>query len=204
MNNTQKRLFIDMDGTLAEFRTVDTLEQLYERGYFVNLKPQPGVLGAVKNILKEHSEIEVYILSSVLTDSKYALEEKNDWLDWYLPEIDRQHRIFPPCGSDKKDFIDGGVSEKDFLLDDYTVNLHAWEPPAHGIKLLNGINHTKGTWHGDMVRHDQGAKELAEDLLRRMYSVDSPAEKLTQENQMHQGKELRENGKAVRHSRRPR
>lgn len=170
----KKRLFVDMDGTLAEFKTVDTLEQLYERGYFAKLKPQQGVLGAVKHIVKEHPEIEVYILSSVLTDSQYALEEKNAWLDWYLPEINRQHRIFPPCGKDKKDFIDGGVSERDFLLDDYTVNLHAWEPPAHGIKLLNGINHTRGTWQGDMVRFDQSVGELAEELLRRMNSGESP------------------------------
>lgn len=29
----KKRLFVDMDGTLAVFRNVDTLETLYEKGY---------------------------------------------------------------------------------------------------------------------------------------------------------------------------
>lgn len=35
----KQRLFVDMDGTLAEFKPVDTLEVLYEKDYFLNLKP---------------------------------------------------------------------------------------------------------------------------------------------------------------------
>ena len=38
------RLFVDMDGTLAEFRSVDTLETLYEKGYFAELRPQETVV----------------------------------------------------------------------------------------------------------------------------------------------------------------
>lgn len=135
-----------MDGTLAEFKQVDTLEKLYEKGYFEKLQPQLAVVEAVRIIIRECSEIEVHILSAVLSDSEYALREKNAWLDKYLPEIDASHRLFLPCGADKKEAISGGVTSDDFLLDDYTLNLNAWEPPARGIKLLNGINHTNGTW----------------------------------------------------------
>ena len=35
----QDRLFIDMDGTIAEFKPCKTMEKLYERGYFLNLAP---------------------------------------------------------------------------------------------------------------------------------------------------------------------
>ena len=81
----RQRLFVDMDGTLAEFKTVDTLETLYEKDYFINLKPNENVLGAIKQLIADN-DIDVYILSAYLTDSRYALEEKNAWLDKYLPE----------------------------------------------------------------------------------------------------------------------
>lgn len=173
----KKRLFVDMDGTLAEFRQIDTLEQLYEKGYFENLQPQMEVVNAVKTIIRECPDIEVNILSAVLSDSPYALPEKNNWLDRYLPEIDAAHRLFPPCGSDKKEVIKGGITPDDFLLDDYTLNLNAWEPPARGIKLLNGINHTRGTWQNAMVEGKQRSDSLAEDIVNIIHQSERTKEK---------------------------
>lgn len=161
----KQRLFVDMDGTLAVFQRVDRLEALYEYGYFANLPPIENVIQAVKLIIKNHPEIDVHILSAYLTDSPYALIEKQQWLDQYLPEIDAAHRIFTPCGQDKKEFIPGGIRGSDFLLDDYTHNLCLWQPPARGIKLLNGINHTNGTWMYDCIRYDKSPAELAENIV---------------------------------------
>lgn len=159
------RLLVDMDGTLAKFQVVDTLETLYEEGYYLNLEPMEHVVEAVREIKNNHPEIEVYIMSAVLSDSKFALAEKNQWLDKYLPEIDMEHRLFPPCGKNKLDYVPDGARETDFLLDDYTHNLTLWEPPAKGIKLLNGINHTHETWTGNCLRHDQPPQELAEKIV---------------------------------------
>ena len=146
MNKEHKtRLFVDMDGTLAEFRIVDTLETLYEEGYFFNLKPHENVVEAVNQIVTENDDIEVFTLSAYLSDSDYAIGEKNVWIDRYLPGIDKTHRIFVPCGTDKAGAID--LREDDFLLDDYTLNLNAWEPPARGIKLVNAINDTHKSWY---------------------------------------------------------
>lgn len=164
----KQRLFVDMDGTLAVFKQVDELETLYEKGYFLNLAPQRNVLAAVRELAVNHPEIEVNILSAYLTDSPYALQEKNEWLDKFLPEIDRDHRVFVPCGTDKKEGIRGGVRGNDFLLDDYTKNLNEWQPPARGIKLLNGINHSRGTWPFDRIRHDRDALSLATGILSIM------------------------------------
>ncbi|MBR2044719.1 MAG: hypothetical protein IJ958_01125 [Agathobacter sp.] len=160
------KLLVDMDGTLNEFRKIDTLETLYEKGYFFGLEPNWNVINAIKKVVAEESEkIEVYILSSVLSDSKYALQEKNAWLDKYLPEIPAERRIFPPCGEDKKKYVPGGVSEKDFLLDDYTNVLRMWNPPGKGIKLMNGINGTKGTWQGDKLSINKSAEELKNNIM---------------------------------------
>lgn len=74
----KQRLFVDIDGTLAVFKPVDTLETLYEKGYFLNLAPHENVVAAVKEIVTNHPEIEVNILSAYLTDSQYALQEKTN------------------------------------------------------------------------------------------------------------------------------
>ena len=164
----KQRLFVDMDGTLAVFKPVDELETLYEQGYFLNLEPHENVVEAVGAIIANHPEVEVNILSAVLMDSEYALAEKNAWLDKYLPELDAAHRVFVPCGSDKKEGIPGGIRPDDFLLDDYTKNLNDWEPPARGIKLLNAINHTRGSWAHDRIRYDRAPTDLAEGIVSVM------------------------------------
>ena len=156
----RQRLFVDMDGTLAEFKTVDTLETLYEKDYFINLKPNENVLGAIKQLIADN-DIDVYILSAYLTDSRYALEEKNAWLDKYLPELPQEKRLFVPCGTDKSVAVPGLIRPDDYLLDDYTKNLSEWEPPARGIKLINGINHTNGTWQGDKTQFTHAPEELS-------------------------------------------
>lgn len=158
------RLYVDMDGTLAVFNKVDELETLFEKGYFENLTPNEGVVKAVKLIIQNCPDVEVNVLSSYLTDSEYALAEKNNWLDRYLPEIDREHRIFVPCGDDKKAYVENH-NQDCFLLDDYTKNLMQWEPPGRGIKLLNGINHTKGTWKKACVTHDDPPSIIASKIM---------------------------------------
>ena len=161
-------MYVDMDGTLAEFKKVDTLEKLYEKGYFLNLEPHMNVVDAIRSIVTDHSEIEVYILSAVLSDSPYAVTEKNAWLNQYLPEIDISHRLYPHCGTDKKEFLErefGSIGNKDFLLDDYSANLHSWEPPAKGIKLMNGINGNHGTWNKEKVSIECEAADMTECIL---------------------------------------
>lgn len=176
VDKIKHRLFVDMDGTLSEFKAVDTLEKLYEENYFLKLLPQQNVVDAVRDIVLHKPEIEVYILSAVLSDSKYALAEKNAWLDIYLPEIDNEHRIYLPCGQDKSEHINnnyGGISQSDFLLDDYSKNLHSWEPPARGIKLMNGINGKNGSWQNERISIEKSAMELSECILNIMSGLGS-------------------------------
>lgn len=156
---TVERIFIDMDGTLAEFHPVDTMETLYEKGYFAKLPPHENVVNGIKTFMRENPDAEVFILSSVLTDSPYAQEEKNAWLDRYLPEIGMENRIFASCGSAKNEFVPGGVRENDVLLDDYSKNLHEWTGKA--LKLMNGINGTKGSFQGEKISVEMPAAEFA-------------------------------------------
>lgn len=166
--NKKQRLFVDMDGTLSVFTPADTFEKLYEEGYFLKQAPLDHVVSAIRRIIYVNDEIEVYILSAYLSDSNFALEEKNTWLDDHLPEIDQEHRIFIPYGSNKMLAVPGGIRESDCLLDDYTVNLKEWQRQARGIKLLNGINHTKGTWQGDRISCERHPADLANIIISVM------------------------------------
>lgn len=161
-----RRLFVDMDGTLSVFVPQSDMGALYQKGYFSSLVPQENVLDAVR-ILIEQKAFEVFILSAYLYDSPFALQEKNAWIDRYLPEIKVKNRLFVECGRDKKNAVIGGVGSEDFLLDDFTKNLVNWNPGS-GIKLLNGINHTKGSWMGAKVRYDSLPDELAKEIAEIM------------------------------------
>ena len=158
-----KRLFLDMDGTLAEFRPLATLEDLLEKGYFLNLKPMENVLSAARQLIRE-GDIPVYTLSAVLQDNPHAIAEKREWLRQYLPELPEGRQLFCACGQSKREFIRErlGAGEYDYLLDDYTRNLTGWG--KGGIKLLNGINHTKGTWQGSRIRADREGEAIAENI----------------------------------------
>ena len=166
MYSHKQRLYVDMDGTLTEFLPQASMEPLYQQGYFRNLPPHSNVVAAVRSLICHHTEIEVFVLSAYLPDSLYALAEKHAWVDEYLPELDTAHRLFVPNGSDKRACV-ADIREDDVLLDDYTRNLLRWQP-SRGIKLINAINHTKGTWKSFMVHYDTPAEELTQDILHAM------------------------------------
>lgn len=184
-DKTKNRLFVDMDGTLAEWRniqiTINSSEETYEDilqhklqkldevlylpGYFRTLRPNVAVVNAIKEIIKDNN-IEVFSLSCVKDDRDEVspLKEKNGWLDDYLPEIDKDHRIFVPDGEDKTEYIPGGISKNDYILDDYTKNLVDWEKvsgPGNAIKLLNNVNESNGSWQGNSVSYANESKVIA-------------------------------------------
>ena len=151
-NNTITcRLFIDMDGTLNFFdKNIDSIDVIYSKGYFSNLKPIKQVVNAIKEFLKHDNE--VYILTNVI-DSPYAIYEKNEWIDKYLPEIDSNHRIFVPYGKNKINFISNGIQHTDFLLDDSDDYLNEWSKKGTAIKLVNNLN-DKGKWQGEEIYYN--------------------------------------------------
>jgi len=141
------RVFFDMDGVLAEYKYVE-YEELLKEGYFLNLKPQEEVVSAIIK-LAQNPEFEVFTLSAVLPDNPYAAMEKKMWLDRYVnPSLNNIVPIFVEYGTDKSSAVPGGIRASDVLIDDYNVNLFAWAKDAKAIKLLNGLNHKRGTWKG--------------------------------------------------------
>lgn len=175
----KQRIFVDMDGTLAEWRQLriiiseaeqvngiriqDKLHQILSApGYYRNLKPHQNVVEAVRKLIQS-DEYEIFILSAFLPNTP-ARKDKNAWLDEYLPEINHFHRIFVPDGHNKKEYVPNGIRPTDVLIDDYTHNLMLWSPPGQGIKLINNVNSTKKTWKGSKIHYQQDPEALYQEI----------------------------------------
>ena len=154
---SNNRLFVDMDGTLARFHDeVQYIERMYEKGFFENLKPFENAVKGIKELIQNNANLEVFILSATVDgEPPYCQEEKHKWIDTYLPEIDKRHRIFTKVGKNKAEFIPYGITSTDYLYDDYNKNLDEWQQSGgEAIKCKNNINH-KGEigplWEGNLI-----------------------------------------------------
>lgn len=181
MNKEKNRLFVDIDGTLAEWRNIQIdLEEnedaesaaqklfdiLQTPGYFFSLRPNKNVVNAVKEVIQKNN-VDVYILTCYPPDKEIASpkKEKDMWLDKYLPEIDSSHRIYVPYGEAKSNYVPKNISKSDFLFDDKTSNLEDFEQMGGtGIKLLNGINSTFGSWRGNQINYLRTESHMAKGL----------------------------------------
>lgn len=180
-----KRLFLDMDGTLARFHDEPLyLERMWEKGFFQELKPFREAVDGVRHFIKNNPDIKVFTLSASI-GGEYCLAEKNAWLDKYLPDIDKEYRIFSDMGKPKVDYIPKGIYENDCLYDDYNHNLEEWQNAGGiAIKCKNNINH-KGLvgelWQGKIVDNLQPPSVISYSLKKEIYSK-SPYIKLQSAN----------------------
>lgn len=145
-----KRIYCDMDGVLATFNPHATPDQLLQAGYFLNRPAENEMIGIIKELASDPQN-EVFILSCVIPEiAERAIEEKNAWLDKYLPEVQKSHRLYPHCGTDKVKAIGvGELCKYDILLDDHSPNCRLWQKKnGIAIKILNGINGNGGSYTG--------------------------------------------------------
>ncbi len=144
------RVFIDMDGTVAEWIPDG---DYHLKGYFSSLKTNGNVVKAVNLLIR--AGIQVYILSCA--EGERVREEKMEWLRRFLPNIPEENIIFTDAGK-KAEFV-GEVKESDILLDDYSKNLLEW--PGKGIKLLNQVNGAGKKWRGSRVSMYDDPRKIA-------------------------------------------
>ena len=148
----RNRVFIDMDGTLAEWREGADWKAPH---YYAGLSRMKQMVEAVKRLQKE-GLVEVAILSHAFC--KEAEEDKRKWLDKYLPGIPA---IFVPYGENKSDYVN--ITERDVLVDDYSPNLLSWK--GRTVKVINGVNGSHGTYKGVSVNHTWDPDIIAETIL---------------------------------------
>lgn len=145
----------DMDGVLAEWSTVDSKEDTLRPGYFRTRPADEKAVALLKFL--EAAGFQVVILSAVYVTGTAVLD-KIIWL--FQHGLGFVPRVFVPCDlAHKSEFIITDAPK--ILIDDYSYNLHDWnEQGGIGIKFLNGINGTKGTWKGLTISPDTKPAEL--------------------------------------------
>ena len=182
---TKSRLFIDLDGTVARFydASPNYLEEMYEKGYFRNLQPYENMTEGIRLFMEQHKDVEVFALSAKVNgEPPYCEAEKQEWLDEYLPEIDREHRLFTEIGHNKAEYIPNGISNTDVLYDDYNKNLIDWENSGGvALKCHNNINMKglgayggdKVMWEGQVLKNDIEPQDIANSLYETVSAAQS-------------------------------
>ena len=145
----EKKIFLDLDGTLAKFNVRNALKRFdNEKGFFAKL-------GAYKNI--EHinemaKKGNIYIISA--SPNMYTDIDKKIWIQKYLPNIPKQNIVLCRLGINKAKHIENKLNIKIdkncILLDDYTKNLIEWEKAGGvGIKRLTSVSdNSRKLWKG--------------------------------------------------------
>ena len=127
-NNKKVAMFVDMDGTIVEYRVfLDDKKLLEAHKSFFDEKPVMPIINILKNI-NDIENIDIYILS--LSKSSKIKDEKKHWLEKYVPFIKEDKWIIldkekGEYNSENRDFIkyEQMINKQDYydyiiLLDD--------------------------------------------------------------------------------------
>lgn len=142
------RIFFDMDGTLNQWESWRSLDEVSAPEYNRYLTPQENVINAAKLL---SGRFETWIASAVFP-YEFIIPDKNYWNDNCVSFIPKEHRIYIPYGTNKSDYLKQVANPGDVLVDDYTQNLMDAESIGMiGVKCLNGINDTHHSWKGARI-----------------------------------------------------
>lgn len=148
-----KRLFIDLDGTIAKFNVKNALKRFdKEKGFFANLGAYVGV-----EIINELALTNrVFVISASPNDQ--ADSDKLLWLSKYLPNIKSENITLCRLGENKAKIIEDKykitIDDNCYLLDDYSKNLFEWcACGGRGIKRLTSVaDNSTGKWQGLQIK----------------------------------------------------
>ena len=148
-----KKVFLDLDGTLAKFNVRNALERFdKEVGFFAKLGAYKGI--EVVNELAKTNQL--FIISA--SPNEQADKDKMIWIQKYLPNVSIDNITLCRIGQNKAQIIEEKYSIKIdnncYLLDDYTKNLNEWESfGGLGIKRLTSVaDNSRKLWKGLQIK----------------------------------------------------
>ena len=156
-------IFFDQDGTLNRWRWID-INEVKKEGYFKSVLPRENVIDA-SHILKIR-RIPIATYGAAWLDDGHSVDDKNWWMDRFVPHIDISKRIYVPCGSEKVEYfyekVGRDITRADILIDDNSDVLRSWEiNGGTGIKVRTAENGRFGTWRGFSFRETDDPGSIA-------------------------------------------
>lgn len=149
-----KKIFLDLDGTLAKFNVPNALERFdKEEGFFSKL----GAYKGIESINELAKNDNLFIISA--SPNEQADKDKMIWIEKYLPNININNITICRIGENKAKIIQDKynitINEQCYLLDDYTKNLIEWENfGGTGIKRLTTVaDNSRKIWQGLVLKH---------------------------------------------------
>lgn len=104
-----KYVFVDMDGTIAEWGYPDgRIDGEYRFGDYIGKQPINDVIAEIYNLYSDKNEYNVFIISAV--PNAKAIIEKNSWLNNFFI-VPYENRIYINYGEDKIDIINFYLKE---------------------------------------------------------------------------------------------
>lgn len=149
-----EKLFVDMDGVLADFDGQPNAlgRFMKEPNFFLHLAPLPFVAKLNQQLAEDEELREItHILSA--SPNHMGDKAKREWLKIYFPNMKEENIILVRGGMGNKAAVEKAKYAKgNVLIDDYTGNLLYWESKGgKAIKFLNGRNGKGKTWKGDVI-----------------------------------------------------
>lgn len=164
-------LYFDLDGTLAYFdNNIECFEVLLEDNYFYELIPIENVVQCVNTLVNfNEDDINIFVLSSCINDD--TRNQKDRWIDKYISGLPKENRIFPLLNENKKNFV-MNKDHLNILIDDYNKNLNDFHDGKNfiGIKLVNDINDTRGTWKGERLYYNHSPFSLITNIKKIIFN----------------------------------
>lgn len=149
-----KRLFIDLDGTVAKFNVRNALERFdKEKGFFAKL----GAYVNIEVINELAKSNQVFVISA--SPNEQADSDKLLWLSRYLPNVKSENITLCRLGENKAKIIENKyqmtIDNDCYLLDDFSKNLFEWcACGGKGIKRLTSLaDNSRGLWKGLAIKN---------------------------------------------------
>lgn len=172
-----KKIFIDMDGVLAEYRENCNENDLMQKDYFLTLQPQWNMIKALE-MLKEASyqmDFEVYVLTKVYPSMfTHSVNEKLQWRDEYMPSLyDSEFIMVNGEEQEKseaiKEILGKDIDKDCILVDDYNHNLAEWtQNGGTAVKYINPINDKNKSFIGSRIAYTMDAYSIYSILLNML------------------------------------
>ena len=133
-----KRLFIDLDGTVAKFNVRNALERFdKEKGFFAKL----GAYVNIEVINELAKTNKVFVISA--SPNEQADKDKLIWLSKFLPNVNSANITLCRLGENKAKIIESKynitINEDCYLLDDFSKNLFSQRTFSSGVLVGVGV-----------------------------------------------------------------